>query len=131
MLILPGTINESTNDGGRAIIITLPKSVKWDDYKRELEAVEDYSQVMNFKVSNLPKDIDSINRCYLVHDGYIRGWQKVVGCAKGTDFECTTTGKNWSGNFIQRSGPFHYLDTPIPMKGFQGWRYYNYKGENV
>lgn len=104
-------------------MITLPKSVKWDDYEKELAAVKDYEQVMNYKVSSIPKDIDQIKRCYLVYDGFIRGWQEVVGHEKGKTFDCTTTGKNWSGNFIQRSGPFHYLINPIPMKGFMGWRY--------
>lgn len=128
MLIL----NESENKNfGRAIIVTLPKSVKWGDYEKELRAVEDYSQVMNYKVSSIPKDIDNIKRCYLVYDGYIRGWQEVVGYQSGTEFDCTTTGKNWKGNFIQRSGPFHYLPKPLPMKGFMGWRYINYKEENV
>lgn len=109
----------------KAIIITLPKSVKWGDYEKELKAVEDWSQVMNYKVSSIPKDIDNIERCYLVYDGYIRGWQKIVGHEKGKSFNCTTTGKGWSGNFIQRSGPFHKVE-PIPMKGFMGWRYYYY-----
>ena len=121
MLILQE--QQSSNEEGRAIIITLPKSVKWDDYEKELDAVKDYEQVMNYKVSSIPKDIDQIKRCYLVHDGFIKGWQEVVGHEKGKTFNCTTTGKNWSGNFIQRSGPFHYLIKPIPMKGFMGWRY--------
>ena len=126
MLILQE--QQSSNEEGRAIIITLPKSVKWDDYEKELDAVKDYKQVMNYKVSSIPKDIDQIKRCYLVHDGFIKGWQEIVGHEKGKTFDCTTTGKNWSGNFIQRSGPFHYLIKPIPMKGFMGWRYCeNYK----
>lgn len=128
MLVLPQDkpmLNEA-KEQGRAIIITLPKSVKWADYEKELKAVEDYSQVMNYKVSSIPKDIDQIKRCYLVYDGFIRGWQEVVGHETGKSFNCTTTGKDWSGNFIQRSGPFHYLDKPIPMKGFMGWRYMTY-----
>ena len=46
---------------------------------------------------------------------------KIVGLVKD-DFNCTTTDKHWSGNFIQRSGKFNHI-TPIPMKGFQGFRY--------
>lgn len=41
----------------KAICITIPKKIKWEDYKKELKAVEDGSQVLNFKVPNLPKDI--------------------------------------------------------------------------
>lgn len=41
----------------KAICITIPKKIKWEVYKKELKAVEDGSQVLNFKVPNLPKDI--------------------------------------------------------------------------
>ena len=113
-----------------AIAVTVPKSIKWKDYEKELKAVEDYSQVMNFKVPSIPKNIGYIKRCYVVYDGYVRGWQEVVGYQTDAEFDCTTTGKNWSGKFIQRSGPFHYID-PIPVKGFMGWRYYKEGEQNV
>jgi len=106
----------------RDIIITLPKSISWDDYEKEIEAVKDGSQVMNFKVNALPKTSKG-NKCYIVHDGVIKGWMEIVGLSK-KDFTCSTTGREWKGNFIERSGPFHYID-PVPMKGFQGFRYYN------
>jgi hypothetical protein len=50
---------------------------------------------------------------------------EVVGFVEDYKFDCTTTGNNWSGNFIQRSGPFHRID-PIPMKGFRGFRYVDF-----
>lgn len=34
----------------RAIVVTLPSSEQWEDYQKEMDAVKDYSQVMNFKV---------------------------------------------------------------------------------
>lgn len=108
---------------GRDIIITIPKKIAWTDYEKEMLAVKDGSQVMNFKVSSFPK-IKPGNRCYVVHDGEIKGWMKIVGTSE-EEFECTTTGKKWSGKFIQRSGPFHYIN-PIEMKGFQGFRYANF-----
>ena len=79
---------------------------------------------MNFKVSFLPKNIDGLERVYLVHNGYIIGWQKFVGTSD-KPFDCTTTGKSWSGKFLQRTGEFHKIN-PIPHKGFQGFRYYYY-----
>lgn len=108
----------------RDIIITLPSSIEWTDYEKELAAVADGKQVMNFKVPFLPKD-KNIDRCYLVHRGKVIGWMKVVGFADNTKFDCTTTGREWSGKFIQRSGPFHYLSNPRDFRGFQGWRYYD------
>lgn len=31
--------------------------------------------------------------------------------------------KRWEGNFIQRSGLFHYLKEPIECKAFRGFKY--------
>ncbi len=107
-----------------ALLITLPSSIKWEDYEKELKAVEDESQVMNFKVPFLPKNTDNIKRVYLVYQGNIIGWQKFVGTSD-KPFKCTTTDKNWEGKFIQRTGTFHKIE-PIPCKGFQGFRYYDY-----
>lgn len=106
------------------IIVTIPKSIKWEDYKKELDAVKDYSQIMNFKVNNFPKTAKG-NKCYLCYNGNIIGWMEIVGLSE-KEFTCTTTGNKWKGKFIERSGPFHKID-PIPMKGFQGFRYFNFK----
>lgn len=103
------------------IIITLPKSVKWVEYEKELDKVKGGEEIINFKVNNFPK-INVGCKCYLVHDGFIRGWMEVVGLSE-KEFTCSTTGKKWVGKFIERSGPFHNID-PILMKGFQGFRYY-------
>lgn len=109
----------------RDIVITLPSSIKWEEYEKELKLVEDESQVLNFKVSKLPISTSIGSKCYLCYNGNVIGWMKIVGLINGTEFDCTTTGQNWKGNFIQRSGKFNKLDEPIPMKGFQGFRYYN------
>lgn len=108
-----------------SIAITLPATIEWSDYQKELDAVKDGKQVLNFKVSFLPKKEkrDLIKKCYLVWRGYIIGWQRVCGFIENTEFNCTTTGKQWNGNFIQRTGEFHKLDTPIEMSGFRGWKY--------
>lgn len=106
----------------RDIIITIPKSVNWDVYKREIDSVADGSKVMNFKVTSLPINSGIGKRCYLCYNGFIVGWMKIVGFME-KEFVCDTTGKPWSGKFIQRSGPFHELDSKIPMKGFRGYRY--------
>ena len=108
----------------KALLITLPSSIKWEDYEKELDNVKDERQVMNFKVPVLPKDTKEIERVYLIHKGYIVGWQKFVGTSD-KPFDCTTTGKSWNGKFLQRTGEFHKIN-PIPHKGFQGFRYYYY-----
>ena len=109
---------------GLDIVITLPSSIEWSDYEKELFVVEDETQVLNFKVSKLPTNAKIGNKCYICYRGNIIGWMKIVGLISNTNFDCTTTGSNWNGNFIQRSGKFNKLETPIPMKGFQGFRYF-------
>lgn len=109
------------NNEGMDIIVTIPKSISWKDYEKELDAAKDYGQVMNFKVSNFPKTKPG-NKCYLLYDGAIIGWMEIVGLSE-KEFDCTTTGNKWKGKFVERSGPFHKID-PIPMKGFQGFRYF-------
>lgn len=108
----------------RAIVVTLPSSEQWEDYQKEMDAVKDYSQVMNFKVPFFPKGINKGDKCYIVHDGKVKGWMEVVGMEE-KEFTCSTTGRKWMGKFIMRSGPFHPLEREIPMKGFQGFRHFN------
>lgn len=108
---------------GRDIIVTIPKSIAWEDYEKELTEVRDGSKVLNFKTANFPQT-NAGNRCYVLHDGEIKGWMKIVALTEN-DFTCEVTGKTWKGKFIQRSGPFHYIP-PIEMKGFQGFRYVNF-----
>ena len=108
------------------ICITIPKSIKWEDYQKELDAVADWSQELNYKVNNLPTKVQKGDRCYLCYDGYIIGWMTItfIGQKK---FRCTTTGKDWDyGNYISRSGPFHRLKQPTPCKGFRGFKYVNF-----
>lgn len=107
----------------KAICITIPQKVKWKDYQKELKAVEDGKQVLNFKVPRLPKDIKSIKRCYLCYKGKIIGWHAIVGYVKDCVLDCTTNGKHWEGNFIRRSGKFHYLKNPIECNPFRGFKY--------
>lgn len=102
------------------IIITIPKKIAWTNYQKELDRAFD-GEVMNFKVSNFPKTCKG-KRCYVVHDGYIRGYM-IISKLSEKSFKCTTTGKVWAGKFIERTGKFFSLDCPIKMRGFQGFRY--------
>lgn len=116
----------SENETKKSIAITLPSNIDWNDYQKELNKVADGSEIMNFKVPFLPKESErkNIDKCYLVYKGNVVGWMSVCGFSEGNKFDCTTTGKQWEGKFIQRTGKFHPLENPIPMKGFQGWRYF-------
>ncbi len=117
-------ILEEIEHKNHSIIVTLPSKEHWEEYENELIKVKDYKNVLNFKVHNFPKGIKKGDKCYVVHDGIIKGWMEIVGFSE-KEFDCTTTNKKWKGKFIERSGPFHYLAEKIPMKGFQGFRYFD------
>jgi len=105
------------------IVITIPKSIKWSDYEKELLAVADGRKEMNFKVPTLPRKIKEGDRCYLCYNGNIMGWMSITSIGRKS-FVCDTTNKAWSdGYYVSRSGKFHYLPQPIPCHGFQGYRY--------
>lgn len=106
-----------------SIIITLPKYVDWFEYQKELLAASK-GEILNFKVSNFPTEVGPGDKCYLVHDGVIRGYHFISGFSE-EEFTCTTTGQKWKGKFIQRTGTFTYLKEVLPMKGFQGWKYFS------
>lgn len=118
------SILEEMEKDNRSIIVTLPSNIEWSDYEKELSKVKDYSEVMNFKVYNFPKGIHRGDKCYVTHRGFVKGWMKIIGFSE-KNFICTTTGKEYNGKFIERSGPFHYIDQQIPMRCFQGFRYFN------
>jgi hypothetical protein len=103
------------------IIITIPKTIKWEDYLKELKAAEQ-GEILNFKVRSFPNTGPG-KRCYVVHDGHIKGYMIITGMSEKS-FNCTTTGKHWSGKFIERTGKFYALK-PIEMQGFRGFRYVN------
>lgn len=126
---MPNNLNlvkllENVINTERSIIVTIPSNISWSDYEKELKKVEDYSNELNYKVPFFPKGIKKGDKCYLVHNGYVMGWMEITGMEE-KKFVCNTTGKEWNGKFILRSGPFHYLDNKIKMKGFQGFRYFS------
>lgn len=108
------------------IVITLPQKIEWEDYQSELDDVADGSGVLNYRIPGTSFTLNpgQGNRCYLVWRGKVRGWMLITGIdCKADGFTCQTTGRWWPpGVYIQRSGPFHRLKNPIPMKGFRGWR---------
>lgn len=104
-------------------VITLPKTVRWEDYERELADVADGQMVMNYRTRYFPKGMKEGDRCYLVWNGRVRGWMKIVGLVDYKNpWVCQTTGARWEpGKYIQRSGPFHKVEGPA-MTGFRGVR---------
>lgn len=110
-------------------IITIPKTVKWEDYEKEIAQVADGRFVMNYRLPRKPS-AQTGDRCFVVWNGKVRGWMRVVNVLHvDHEFRCLTTGTPWMfGWYIQRSGEFHRVDGE-KMKGFRGIR--KYEGAKV
>ena len=106
-------------------VITLPKEIEWENYKKELEAAEN-GFILNFRVPRHIKNVKPGDRCYLVWRGKVRGYHIVSGLFYSQNsWGCTTTKRQWPpGKYVQRSGKFFEIDGP-EMKGFQGIRSYD------
>jgi hypothetical protein len=113
-------------------IITLPQTVEWHDYERELAAVRDRTSVLNYRVHRPPKAMRAGDRCFLVWRGRVRGWMEIVGVVEHPEgFTCQTTGAYWRpGTYVQRAGEFHVVDGP-DIAGFRGVRGYEAPPEST
>ena len=106
------------------IIICIPRSVPWSEYQKELDKVATGKYLLNYRVSKKPQKLNVGDRCYIIHNNILKGWMKVVGINKCSEFTCNTTGKKWSeGWYIQRTGEFHPVE-PKHILSFRGYRYY-------
>lgn len=109
------------------IVITWPRSRTLEDYLEQLALAAERGDEINFRVPTLP--LKRLRHCYAVHDGAVRGWSQVLdACYRGPSEVSIVTNDTWGGfwpegNYIVRSPHWHAID-PIPMKSFQGWRYF-------
>jgi len=110
-------------------IVTVPKTVKWEDYEKELLAAESCEVTLRYRVRYRPKGMGVHQRLYILWDGRVRGWMHITGINyTPVGFICTTTGKSWPPSwYIERTGPFYKVEGP-KMKGFRGVRRFNFVG---
>lgn len=108
----------------RDIVITIPRTTNWETYLEEIALSASGGFDMNFKVSAFPKESGAGCKCYICYKGVVVGYMIIKEFVEKS-FTCTTTGIEYNGNFIVRSGKFYPLEEVKEMKGFQGFRYYN------
>lgn len=108
-------------------IITIPKTFLWTEYEKELAAVAEWDGCLKYKIPREIK-VGEQDRCFVVWNGYVRGWQRIVGTGfESVGFICDTTKVYWPpGYYLRRSGPFHQIQPFQPMRGFQGIQRFNY-----
>lgn len=104
------------------IVITWPKTRSLRSYLDELQRAHEHDLVINYRVPSLPKAYYG-DSCYMVHDGFIRGWNYVLATEYRSDVRDPIDGNLWPpGFYVVRDPEWHPID-PEPMKGFQGYRY--------
>lgn len=106
------------------IAVTWPKSRPLGSYYIELENASTSGLLINFRVSSLPKTMPE--RCYMVHDGAVRCWNRVVDMCwqpGGRVLDPATGRFMRPGYYIVRDPAYVELPAPVPMRGFQGFRY--------
>jgi len=104
-------------------VITIPKTLSWGNYMKEVRSVADGRSVLNYHTRFFPKEMKRGDRCFVVWDGKVRGWMEIVGMREIQEpWQCSTTGAIWApGKYIQRSGPWNPVGGP-EMTGFRGIR---------
>lgn len=112
------------------VIVTWPKSKPLSTYLIELANAKENNLVINYRVRNPPEPTPE--RCYLVHDGVIVGWNAVINIKFRKANEVARVESDafagfWpAGWYIARRPEFHQpkLKT-VKMKGFRGWRWFS------
>lgn len=112
------------------LVVTWPKSKPLETYLAELEkAVTDRLQI-NFRVPSRPAPVE---RCYMVYDGEVRGWNRVLSVEHRGEREVTRVESDafagfWpAGWYVVRDPAWTAVTTPMAMKGFQGYRYLHHE----
>ena len=107
------------------IIVTTPKSQMANAAQEAADciAANGGEYFRRFAPSGVPR-IHPGERVWYVEDGFIRGFCMVVGVKLASEMKCATTGREWpAGHYVIMDATRWYWIKPIPMKGFQGFRY--------
>ena len=109
------------------IVVTVPKSeyanIQEEETWAEKQGPSNESGACCFwKVSRLPKRLAPGDRVYFVQNGHIDNYNE-FWYFEEEGYECEVTGRFWEGPLLVMKVPSIRLKKPVPMKGFQGFRY--------
>jgi hypothetical protein len=109
------------------IIVTTPKA-QMETAALEAENIKEAGGGFYFRYlgRQRPKHFDPGDRVFYVEDGFIRGFAYATDVTDTPGMVCDTSGRQF------RAGYYAFMDAetwtwvrPIPMRGFQGWRYFD------
>lgn len=61
----------------RDLVLSLPKDKAWEDYTDYFLELKLQDLTLDIILPSIPKT-DSGKKCYLVCDGYVRGWMEII-----------------------------------------------------
>lgn len=104
------------------LAVTWPKGSPLSVYLERLEYAVAYGLEINFRVPSKPRVTPE--RCYMVHDGKLRGYNLIRSIEYRGPREVEKAGGGFwpEGWYIVRAPEWHPI-LPVPMRGFQGYRY--------
>ena len=109
------------------IVVTTPKA-QMEMAVQEAETIKKAGGGFYFRYlgQQRPKHLNVGDRVFYVEDGFIRGFACVTHVTDTPGMVCETSGRQF------RAGYYAFMDAetwtwikPIPMNGFQGWRYFD------
>lgn len=113
----------------RDIIVTTPQACAEAaalEAAESIQCIQEGGEAWYFRNLGLhaPRDLEEGDRCFYVEEGYVRGFATVSAITWSPSEICQTTGRHFG------QGVYACMDArswkwiePIPMRGFQGYRY--------
>lgn len=110
------------------IVVTIPKKrmaqVEAEEKKVAEQAVRGIKVNFFWGLGKKPSSLEVGDRCYFVWNKAVRAYHDVVGTGK--DMRCEMTGIVYPGFCLVLAPEIHKVSA-IPMDGFQGFRYIDYR----
>ena len=106
------------------IIVTTPKSqMKQAAQEAENAKLSEDSYYFR-KLGRMPKDLNVGDKVFYVENGAVRGYCILHAIENEQGQVCETSGKNYGDGLFAKmyANTWKWIE-PIPMSGFQGWRY--------
>jgi hypothetical protein len=116
------------------IIVTTPQSQSINARQEAEDAKQWGADALYYRRLggvSLPSPVKSGDRIYYVDCGQVTGYLVVDRIEKrSTRFQCLTTGNTWDPGLyaVMRADSWQWIK-PIPMRGFQGYRYTSEQGK--
>lgn len=108
----------------RDIIVTTPKDKIALAAQEAAECIKNSSGVYFRRFVAKPLDLGVGSRIFYVEDGFLRGFAIVSKIVSADEMVCGTSGQNWGPGYyaFMEARSWKWIQ-PIPMRGFQGWKY--------